>query len=185
MISLETTRLTISDHTIEDLPDIHRLLSDSRAMYYVEDLRTNSLEESLQNLSTAIEEAGLEERKKYFFRIADRTTGEYIGEIGFTVTLNTPLGKLVNMGYFILPEFWGKGITTEAAREVIKFAFQKADVFKIETGCIKHNRASEGIMKRLGMIQEAEYKMKVWHDGALRDRVEYRLLKEEWLQLQK
>jgi hypothetical protein len=30
------------------------------------------------------------------------------------------------------------------------------------------------------MIKEAERKQYVWHDGRMKDRAEYRLLKDEW-----
>lgn len=180
MIVLRTERLLISDHTPDDILPLHRLLSDPVAMYYLPEIKTCTLEESTQNLNTAIEESYLPDRKKYFFKIEYNHSSQYIGEIGFTVTLTTPLGKIVNLGYFILPEFWGQRIITEAAREVIRFAFEVANVIKIETGCLSENGASEKVMLKLGMVKEADYKIHVWHDNRLKDRVEYRLLKDEW-----
>lgn len=180
MIVLKTERLTISDHTPEDIVPLHKLLSDPVAMYYLPDIRTHTLEESMQNLNTAIEESFLPDRTKYFFKIECTKTRQYIGEIGFTVTLDTPVGRVVNLGYFILPQFWGLGIVTEAAREVIRFAFEDAGVAKIETGCLRENGGSEKVMLKLGMVKEADYRLRVWHDNSLKDRVEYRLLKDEW-----
>lgn len=180
MIALKTERLLISDHTPNDLLPLHKLLCDPVAMYYLPDIHTHTIEESAQNLNTAIEESLSPERTKYFFKIEWNQTQQYIGEIGFTVTLDTPMGRVVNLGYFILPEFWGLGIVTEAAREVIRFAFEDAGVIKIETGCLKENKGSEKVMLNLRMVKEADYKMHVWHDNQLKDRVEYRLLKDEW-----
>lgn len=180
MILLKTKRLIIRDHKPQDLESMHQLLSNEEAMYYIQDIKTNTIEETAENLNIAIAEAQQENRTKYFFRIEDASTQEYIGEIGFTVTLSTPLGNVANLGYFVLPKHWGKGITTEATKEVLRYAFEEASIVKIETGCIKNNTSSEAIMKKLGMIKEAEYKMRVWHDNAFKDRVEYRLLKEEW-----
>lgn len=182
MVHLRTKRLLISDHARDDIQPMHRLLSDPVAMYYLQDIKTNTLQGSLQNLSAAMSEIGLENRKKYFFKIEYSDSREYIGEIGFTVRLDTPLGKIVGLGYFILPEFWGKGIVSEAASEVIRFAFEEANVIKVETGCIRENEGSEKVMQKVGMIKEADYKMRVWHDNRLKDRVEYRLLKDEWEQ---
>lgn len=181
MIILKTERLIISDHTPDDLEAMHKLLSDPVAMYYLPDIKTNTMDESLQNLNTAIEESGLTDRKKYFFKMEYGYNHQYVGEIGFTVRLDTPPGRIVNLGYFILPEFWGKGIVTEAACEVIRFAFEEANVIKVETGCISENKVSEKVMIKLGMVKEANYLMHVWHDNRLKNRVEYRLFKEEWL----
>lgn len=180
MVLLTTKRLTISDHSPEDLEPMHKLLLNPEAMYFLDDIKTETIEDTQRNLATAIEEISNPNRTKYFFKIVKSETGNYVGEIGFTIRLKTPMGSVAEMGYFILPEYWGQGIVTEAAREVIKYAFEELDLIKMEIGCIKDNKGSEAIMIKLGMIKEAEFKKKVWHENNFKDRVEYRLLKEEW-----
>lgn len=180
MIVLQTDRLLIRDHIPEDLQPMHRLLSDHQTMQYMEDIRTSALEETRQNLCVALAENGRADREKYFFAITESASGRYIGDIGYTVKLKTPEGCVVGMGYFILPEFWGRGIVTEAAREVLRFAFEHGGVIKMETGCLKENGASEAVMKKLGMTREADFKLHVWHDGQLKDRVEYGMTRDEW-----
>lgn len=182
MLKIETNRLIIRDHIAEDLLPLHSLLSNEQAMYYIPDLRTENLKESNENLSVAINEAKLKVREKYFFAIIMKETKEYVGDIGFTVMIDSSYGKVVNLGYFSLPKFWGKGVITEAADAVVDFAFNDAGVLKIETGCIKNNVGSERVMQKIGMIKEAELKMHVWFDNKLFDRLEYRILREEWLQ---
>jgi [ribosomal protein S5]-alanine N-acetyltransferase len=181
MIHLETPRLIIRDHIDKDLEDLHSLISDEKAMYYLPEVRTRNHEESKENLMVAIYEASLDNREKYFFAIIEKESGKYIGEIGFTVLIDCLYGKVVNLGYFIKPEYWRKGITAEAAREVIDFAFKEGGVIKIETGCVKENTASEKVMLKIGMLKEAELKMHVYLNNKLYDRVEYRMLKDEWL----
>ena len=180
MVKLETERLIIRDHMKSDIMPLHSLLSDKKTMYFLEDLITNSLEESDQNLSVSIEEASLENRSKYFFAIQLKDSLNYVGEIGFTVLIDCPEGRVVEMGYFILPEYWGLGIVTEAACRVIQFAFEEAGVVKIEIGCNKENIGSERVMQKLGLIKEAELKKHSLLYDRLWDRVEYRVLKEEW-----
>ncbi|MFL0248517.1 GNAT family N-acetyltransferase [Candidatus Clostridium stratigraminis] len=181
MIIIETSRLLIRDHIEEDLLPLHSLLSNEEAMYYIPDLKTKNLEESNENLTVAMNESKLNDRKKYFFAIIIKGTNEYVGDIGFTVIIDSIYGKVVNLGYFSLPKFWGKGIITEAAEEIVNFAFNEAGVLKIETGCIKANKGSERVMKKIGMIKEADMKLHVLLDNKLFDRVEYRLFKEEWV----
>lgn len=181
LICLETKRLILRNHTINDLHSYHKLLSDKDTMYYLKDIKTSSLEDSKTNLINVIEDASSNNRRNYFFRIENKVTKAYIGEIGYTVTGFTPLGKLVDLGYFIFPKFWNKGYVTEAVKEVIQFAFVDNNVFRISAGCIKDNKGSERVMQKCGMIKEAEFKMKVWYKGKMRDRVSYRLLKNEWM----
>lgn len=65
--------------------------------------------------------------------------------------------------------------------EIIRFAFEDNYVFRISTGRIKDNLGSEKVMQKCGMIKEAELKMIEWYDGRMKDRVLYRLLKNEWV----
>jgi ribosomal-protein-alanine N-acetyltransferase len=180
MICLTTVRLTVRDHIPEDLEPMHRLLSDASAMRYLPDIRTSTLEETRQNLETAISENSRPDREKYYFAVLDRATGKYIGEIGYTVKILTPNGCVAGLGFFILPGWWGRGVTTEAARAVLRYAFTDGGVVKMETGCLKENGASEAVMMKLGMVKEADFKLHVWHEGKLRDRVEYGLTRDEW-----
>ncbi len=181
MIRLQTDRLIIRDHLPEDLQAMHSLLSNPAAMYYLEDIRTSTLEETLQNLEIALAEGNRLDREKFFFAITDRRTGEYIGEIGYTVRLKTPDGSVVNLGYFLKPEHWGRGIATEAARAVLRYAFEEGGAVKVETGCIRDNIASQAVMIKLGMMKEADLRLHVWHDGELKDRVEYGMTKDDWI----
>ena len=93
----------------------------------------------------------------------------------------TPLGELVELGYFILPEYYGQGYMTEAVNEIIRFAFEENEVYRIKTSCLKENRASERVMQKCGLVKEAEYMSCTWHDGRMKDRVAYRLLRDEWV----
>ena len=64
-----TERLIIRDPMPTDIGDWHRLLSDPKTMYYLPDIMTRSLDESRQNLETAVAETQNLDRTKYFFAI--------------------------------------------------------------------------------------------------------------------
>ncbi len=181
MIHLQTQRLIIRDHKTSDLESHHKLMSDDKIMYHIQDIQTNSIEESEKNLQDAINEIENPNRTMYFLRIESKQ-GEHIGEIGYTVTDFTPMGKLVHLGYFIYPQYWGKGYVTEALKELMEFAFMNNNVFRITTGCFKENIGSEKVMIKCGMVKEGEYKKIQWHDGEMKDRVSYRILLEEWIE---
>ena len=121
------------------------------------------------------------QREFCFLRIEDRRTYDHIGEIGYTVTEVTPAGKLVGVGYFLREACWGRGYAAEALGEVLRYAFEQDNVCRVSCGCLKENAASERVMQKCGMIKEAERREFQWHEGRLKDRVEYRLLRSEWL----
>jgi ribosomal-protein-alanine N-acetyltransferase len=181
MIRIETDRLIIRDHIHDDLESLHNLISNDEVMYYLPEIKIKSIEESKVNLDEAISESKKENKRiKYYFVILDKKHN-FIGEIGYTVqNCNFENEKIVHLGYFIHKEYWGKGITTEAVKAIIEYAFSEGNVHKIETGCLKDNVASEKIMLKCGFTREALKKDHVFHDGKWRDRVEYGLLKNEY-----
>jgi len=117
MINLLTERLIIRDPIIDDLFEHHELMSNKNAMRYWQSSLVNNINESREKLQKAIEEANSKNRKLYYLKIFDKITNEYIGEIGYTVIIETPLGKIVGLGYAIKEKFWGKGFATEATKK--------------------------------------------------------------------
>lgn len=180
-IYLETERLILRDHQIEDCMTHHELLSDAESMYYMQDIMTHSMDESRKNLMISITENYNPDRTMYFLRAQRKDTGEHIGEVGYTVKEFTPQGKLVHLGYFIRKKYWNHGYTTEAVKALLEYAFTENDVMVVQSGCIADNIASWHVMEKCGMVREAVHKMNEWHDGKLRDRMEYRITKEEWM----
>lgn len=178
MIILETDRLIIRDHKESDLENHHLLISDPEQMTYIEDIKTNSLKESKENLDFSIKESNSNERKCYFFLVEIKETHEFVGSVGFTIMDQNNQGGHAEMGYFILKKHWGKGYTTEASKAVIDFAFQSLGLHKISAGCNAKNTASENIMKKLGMVKEAHFKSHVLHNGLFCDRLVYSLFKK-------
>jgi len=156
------------------------MLSDELTIYYWPNSASTSIERNHRNLEEAIAEANSACRTKYFFTIEHRETKQYIGTVGYAVVQTTPVGKVVDAGYAILPEYRGQGYTTEAFHALIRFAFEEDGVYRLVAGCRAENRASEHVMQKCGMVKEAEFKCHTWHNGQMKDRVEYRMLKDEY-----
>lgn len=180
MIYLETERLILRDYRENDFSDYYRLKSDSKTMYYLQDIQLFTKEEAYKEFCMILEDIKKENREFYFLHIELKNTHEQVGSVGYTVTNNTPLGKMVGAGYFIYPKFWKNGYTTEAFKKVIEFAFLENNVYRISTGCLTENIGSEKVMQKCGLIKEAEHIDYEWHDGKMKTRLEYRLLKKEW-----
>ena len=181
MIYLETKHLILRDYREEDFLGYYRLKADPKTMYYLQDIQLFTKEEAYEDFRTVLEDMQKSDRKFYFMHIELKDSHEQVGSVGYTVTNDTPIGKLVHAGYFIYPKFWGKGYTTEAFTRVLEFAFCDNDVYRVSTGCLAENIGSERVMQKCGFIKEAEHIDYEWHDGKIKTRLEYRLLKKEWL----
>ena len=176
MTRLETERLVIRDYVEADLNDMHRLWSDKAAMYYLDDIWCETIEDTAGYL-----ENGLTNADGHYFCICDRATGDYMGSIGYSIIDVTPLGKIVHMGYMLLPEHHRQGYMTEAVKAVIEFAFTKDACVRITTGCIKGHEASRKVMEKAGFRKEGDKIKAQYHDGVMKDRLEYAINKDEFL----
>lgn len=180
MIYLETERLILRDYREDDFDEYFRLKTDEKTMYYLQDIQLFSKEEADEDFQMVQEDMKKLDRKFYFLHMELKESHEQVGSVGYTVTDNTPAGKLVHAGYFTYPKFWGNGYTTEALKKVLEFAFTEHDVYRVTTGCLTENVGSERVMQKCGLIKEAEHVDYEWHDGKMKTRLEYRLLKQEW-----
>lgn len=180
MIYLETERLILRDYCADDFEEYYRLKTDSKTMYYLQDIQLFTKEEAYKDFQTVLDDMKKSDRKFYFLHIELKDSHEQLGSVGYTVMDDTPVGKMVGAGYFIYPKFWGKGYMTEAFRRVIEFAFWENNVYRISTGCLAENVGSERVMQKCGLIKEAEHIDYEWHDGKMKTRLEYRLLRKEW-----
>lgn len=182
-IRIETDRLILRDHYESDIATHHKLFSDKMVMRYLQDIMTNSVEESQENLMGAIAQISDKDRSLYFLRIEEKS-GAHVGEIGLTVLDTLPVGRVAQLGYFTHKEFWGRGYVTEAAQAMMDYGFNNG-VYKVVTGCNLNNGGSQKVMIKCGMKKEAHFRDFGWQEGALYDRVEYAMLKNEWEKLRR
>ncbi len=183
MIHLETKRLILRDFMPEDLDFSFRLKSDPKAMLYLEDIALKTKEDACRDLAAILADQQKGEGRTMVFLLIQSKEGERIGSVGYTVSDFTPGGKQASAGYFILPEYWGQGIVTEAFARTLDFAFGEHAVHRLSCGCLKENAASERVMRKCGMVWEADRPQSQWHGGRWKDRVDYRLLRQEWERL--
>lgn len=180
MLYLETDRLILRDFREEDFEGYFKLKSDEKTMYYLQNIQLHSREEAWKDFRQVLADRDSPERQFFYFHMETKDTHEQIGSMGYTVTARAPVGKIVNLGYFTYPAFWGKGYTSEALRAVLRYCFTQDDVYRVTTGCLAENRGSERVMQKCGLIKEAEHLDYEWHDGRMKTRLEYRLLRREW-----
>jgi ribosomal-protein-alanine N-acetyltransferase len=174
-MTLETERLLLRPYEEGDLDEMHRLWSDKKTMYYLDDIFCETIEKTKEYLKI-----GMANADGHYFCICEKGVGRFIGSIGYTIADEPPLGKIVHMGYMLFPEYHGRGYMTEAVKKVIAFAFEKDGVLRITTGCHKENTASRRVIEKAGFRKEAEKIKAVFHDGKMKDRLEFAINKNEF-----
>ena len=71
--------------------------------------------------------------------------------IGYCSLLVSSYTQLPEIGYRILPAFWGKGLATEAAHLIVKYAFEQLRLSALFAQVDPHNLGSLGVVRKLGM----------------------------------
>jgi ribosomal-protein-alanine N-acetyltransferase len=80
--------------------------------------------------------------------MADRAIGMI-----FLHSLNREHRK-AEMAFNLARSFWGRGLTTEAARLVADFGFRQLGLHRIEATCMPENIASRRVLEKIGMQHE-------------------------------
>lgn len=82
--------------------------------------------------------------------------------------------------YILAPDFWGKGVMTEALQRVLEFAFMEVGFNRVEADVFYGNEASERVLLKRGMKQEGVARDKYFKDEKFVDAVSYAMLRRDW-----
>ncbi|HET7199494.1 MAG TPA: GNAT family N-acetyltransferase, partial [Burkholderiales bacterium] len=64
-----------------------------------------------------------------------------------------PFAPAVEVGWRLASRYWGRGLATEAGREVARYAFEQARLPELVAYTATQNDRSRRLMRRLGMIR--------------------------------
>lgn len=73
------------------------------------------------------------------------------------------------LGYFLLDDYWNKGVMTEAVRQMCTIAFTKLGLNRISANVFQPNVASQKVLLKNGFIQEGTMKRAVIKDNVIYD----------------
>ena len=104
---------------------------------------------------------------------------------------DVPIGHLVfhpwyahrtnEIGWAFHERFRGRGYATEAARALLRHAFETLELHRMIATCQPENIASWRVMEKLGMRREAHFRRCInREDGTWWDEYFYAMLEEEW-----
>lgn len=88
--------------------------------------------------------------------------------------------KKLEIGYWIVREYEGRGIVSRSCREMINRAFSKMAMNRVQIKCGVGNHRSSNIPKKLGFVFEGIERAGEKHNSRYIDLEVYSLLKNEW-----
>jgi len=92
------------------------------------------------------------ERLGYSLLALERTSdGAFVGQVGLLHWDDVDARPDVEVAYMLLPEYWGAGYATEAARACRDWAFAHLAVDRVVSFIVTENRPSIAVARRNGM----------------------------------
>lgn len=174
---LETERLILRKIRYEDIDDIHTYASNPEVSKYVfwGAHETRTATEDYVKMIIALYEDG----KIAPWGIHYKEDNKLIGTVDF-VSWQTQ-HKTAEIGYALSKDYWGRGIATEAAKELIRFGMHEMDLVRIQAKSLVANVGSERVMEKAGMTFEGILRKFIYVKGAHYDVKMYSIIKENVL----
>lgn len=175
---LETERLLLRRITLDDVEDIFAYGSIEEVTRYVTWDPHRTLSDTMEFVQFILNQ--YEYNKQVApWGIEYKENGRLIGTINFISW--QPKHKSAELGYVISPDYWGKGISTEATKKVIEYGFENMDLVRIQARCLVGNIGSSRVMEKAGMTFEGILRKVAFIKGEHQDLKVYSILKDEFL----
>lgn len=108
----------------------------------------------------------------------------FIGSVGLQIPRHDfPFMPCVEIGWRLLPEHWGKGYATEAARAALDVGFNQLGLSEIVAITTLRNLRSQSVMRRLGMTPATPPTFRhpaISAEHPLSEHFLYRLTRSDW-----
>ena len=87
--------------------------------------------------------------------------------------------QTAELGYYLAEEYWGKGIMTDAIKQICRHVFQNSDIIRIYAEPFAHNEASCRVLEKAGFKYEGTLRSNAVKNGKVVDMKMYSILKKE------
>lgn len=144
-VIIETPRLLIRQWVPDDWKRARPLFTLPEVMRYIGDGKPRSDEQIQRFINGGIEQTI--KRGWALWPVIYKEDAELIGFCGF----NDGYAPDVEIGWRLLPGYWGRGLATEAARAVLNYGFNVIGFPHVISVAQADNVASIKIMEKLGM----------------------------------
>lgn len=170
MNKLETDRLIIRPTLMKDIDVIHEMLSDKDTMkFFVEGTYSKEKVREFVNRN---------QKEIHHFTVQLKSSKRIVGKISYNPWFAKETKEI---GWIFFNTATNNGYCTEAAKAIIKYAFEVEKIHRLIATCDPRNLASSKVCNKLGMRLEGEfkecipYKEDIWWDELF-----YSMLEEDY-----
>ncbi|MBR0598315.1 GNAT family N-acetyltransferase [Sinanaerobacter chloroacetimidivorans] len=172
---IETERLLLREWVLDDVDDLYDYAKNPNVGPHGGWKPHESKDESLDIIQNLFLD------KYHCWAMVLKETGKVIGSIGYEVDKKRPDVNCRELGYAMGEDYWGRGLMTEAAKAVIRYAFDEMSLDLVSVYRSPNNHRSGRVIEKCGFVYEGilrkAYKI---YDGSIRDVACYSMTKEEF-----
>lgn len=112
------------------------------------------------------------------FAFAITVDDKVVGSIGVFRQENIHR-QTAELGYYVAEEYWGKGIMTEAVKQICEHVFATSDIIRIYAEPFAYNDASCRVLEKAGFQYEGTLRSNAVKNGEVIDMKMYSLLRKK------
>jgi ribosomal-protein-alanine N-acetyltransferase len=171
---ITTDRLILREHAMADAPTLFNLRTNQEVMHFIHRERPKTIQD-IEAFITSFND-GYKNGQHIAWVIAlKENSDQMIGSIGYWRT--DFANHRAEIGYMLHPDYWRRGIVSEALKATIDFGFEEIKLHSIQANVAPANNASQQILLKHGFVKEAYFKEDHYFNGKFLDSEVYSLLK--------
>ncbi|WP_416872660.1 glutamine-hydrolyzing GMP synthase [Helicobacter ganmani] len=152
----ESERVFLRPYTQADFAALHKIVSNKETMVaWGQGFSKKESEEWLEKQLAHYQQYGFG-----IWAIIEKQSGAIIGNAGLNhteISLKGKTQKIVEIGYLLHRDFWGKGYGSEVARMCVKYGFETLGLEEVYCLIKEDNLSSLKVAKKLSMQKVGEY----------------------------
>ena len=165
----------LREWTVSDATDLAAALSNRKVLDNLRDgLPYPYTEQDALEFIRAMLSADRNTTFSFAIVVSDRV----IGSIGVFRQGNIHR-QTAELGYYIAEDYWGKGIMTDAVRQICDYVFRNSDILRIFAEPFASNTASCRVLEKAGFQLEGILKQNAVKNGNVLDMKMYAMLKNQ------
>ena len=159
---------------LSDADDLASALNNEKVLNYLRDgLPYPYTQKDAQHYINSI----LSSNPNETFAYAIDVDGKAVGSIGAFRQGNIHF-RTAELGYYLAEEYWGKGIMTQAVKQLCQKLFAETDILRIFAEPFAYNIGSRRVLEKAGFQLEGILKRNAVKNGRVLDMAMYALTKE-------
>ncbi len=163
--TLTSERLIYRKIRIEDANDFYNMRSHPKVILYLDREPENSIKEVFPIIESI--ESAVKNNSGIMWVICLKGSNKLIGTIGYWKT--EPTNHRAEIGYLLMPEYWGQGIMDEALKRIIQYGWDTMLLHSIEARINPDNAASKKLLLKNSFEKEAFFKESYFFNGQFLD----------------